>query len=202
MPDPTFFLTDSADAPLVMGATYEVVQRRTHLGFQGKLCWTSPSEVGGDVLVDLTNGSETVRVYARQVLRIPDAEKATTEVYVVLSFTPDGRIDLEVLDAPPQWDTESQGQSVLVANINGGDSAPYKKRPAEPLTSDLTAENGKWLTASELRAHLAQFPDDTPVTATDNSAGWMNLIGATDPNETDEPSIVLITRDDFDTRQW
>jgi hypothetical protein len=69
--------------------------------------------------------------------------------------------------------------------------------------SDLDAANGRWLTAGELRAHLECFPDDMPVTVADpRGSDWFNVIGATDPYESGEQSIVLTTRDDFDTRQF
>lgn len=47
------------------------------------------------------------------------------EVYVVLSFTANGSVELEVLSGPPQWDTADSGQAVFVANVNGGDSVPF-----------------------------------------------------------------------------
>jgi hypothetical protein len=43
---------------------------------------------------------------------------ASSVVYVVTS--PNG--DLEVLDAEPRWDWEALGQTVYIANVNGGDS--------------------------------------------------------------------------------
>lgn len=67
----------------------------------------------------------------------------------------------------------------------------------------IEAKNNRWLTASELIAHLAQYPADMPVTATTaDGEWWQNIIGASDPNETGESSIILTTRNDFDTRQW
>jgi hypothetical protein len=69
--------------------------------------------------------------------------------------------------------------------------------------ADLGAKNERWLTAGELIAHLAQYPADMAVTVSTPDGGWwLNVIGASDPTETDESSVILITRDDFDTRQW
>lgn len=63
--------------------------------------------------------------------------------------------------------------------------------------------NGRWMTAGELRAHLEAFPDDTPVSVEDAQGGnWLNISGATDPYESGEESIILLTRNDFDPRQW
>jgi hypothetical protein len=63
--------------------------------------------------------------------------------------------------------------------------------------------NGRWVTAGELRHHLEAFPSDTPVTVQDPEGGnWFNIVGATDPYDSGEESIILITRADFDTRQW
>jgi hypothetical protein len=69
---------------------------------------------------------------------------------------------------------------------------------------DLEAQNGRWLTARELRNYLLFFPADTPITAfaNDDGSDWLNIDGATDPRETDEPSIILWTRNNFDTRQF
>jgi hypothetical protein len=67
----------------------------------------------------------------------------------------------------------------------------------------LYAANKRWITAGELRDYLALFPADMPVTVgIDYGADWLNLIGATDPRESGDDSIILMTRNDFDTRQW
>ena len=47
------------------------------------------------------------------------------DVWVVVS--PNG--DLEVLDAPPRWDTAALGQRVYLAAINGGDSLEWIEAP-------------------------------------------------------------------------
>lgn len=57
------------------------------------------------------------------------------------------------------------------------------------------------LTAGELRAALPA-DDMFPVTVGTPDGGWLNVDGVTDPAETDEPSAIIMTRDDFDTRQW
>lgn len=70
----------------------------------------------------------------------------------------------------------------------------------------LTATNGRWLTVGELIAYFNQFPADTPVTAYTRDAVpadmWVNVVSASNPNDTGEDSIILDTRNDFDTRQW
>jgi hypothetical protein len=32
---------------------------------------------------------------------------------------------VEVMDSPPLWDWKADGQLVLIANVNGGDSRPW-----------------------------------------------------------------------------
>lgn len=68
---------------------------------------------------------------------------------------------------------------------------------------EYIANNGLWLTAGEVIEHLSKFPADFPVTAlTPDGGGWYNLPGINDPRETDEPSIMFYTSDNFDTRQF
>jgi hypothetical protein len=81
------------------------------------------------------------------------------------------------------------------------ESSPASTAPSGD-TDDFEAENGRWVTAGELIAHLSRYPADMPITASKPDGDWFNIIGATDPNETGEESVILITRDDFDTRQW
>lgn len=71
------------------------------------------------------------------------------------------------------------------------------------MTDGIEARNDRWLTVGELRRHLARFPDDTPITAT-NAGGvdYLNVVCASNPYESGEPSLVLDTRDDFDVRQF
>lgn len=70
----------------------------------------------------------------------------------------------------------------------------------------LTAANGQWLTVGELVAYFENFPADMPVTAYTVEAVeadmWLNVVSASNPNDTGEDSIILDTRNDFDTRQW
>lgn len=58
----------------------------------------------------------------------PKADEGT--VYVVTTPIHRGRLDVEVLDAMPQWDWQDLGQEVRAANVNGGDSA-LVEMPAE-----------------------------------------------------------------------
>ena len=46
------------------------------------------------------------------------------EVYVIVTTLAGQVRDLEVLNSPPRWQAEP-GQTCRVANVNGGDSAPY-----------------------------------------------------------------------------
>lgn len=73
--------------------------------------------------------------------------------------------------------------------VDRNDDGPYK---------------GTTLTAGQLIAYLSQFPADMPVTAGAGCVGvsWLNIEGASNPYEYDEPSIVLELADDFDARQW
>lgn len=67
----------------------------------------------------------------------------------------------------------------------------------------LEAANGKYLTVGELRRFLAGFPEDLPVTVAKPEAGdWFNVVGASNPYDTGEPSLVLQTRDDFHLGQF
>lgn len=62
---------------------------------------------------------------------------------------------------------------------------------------------GLTATAGELVEWLSKMPKDMPVTvATPDGSWWLNIDLATDPRETDESSVILGTRDDFDTRQF
>jgi hypothetical protein len=112
--------------------------------------------------------------------------------------------------------TEQVAASVEAAKRDGGSGIIRVDRTTGLVSSDgrrvytepapvgyLEAANSRWMTAGELRAHLARFPADTPISVGAPGGGdWYNLIGATDPYESGENSIILRTRADFDTRQW
>lgn len=92
--------------------------------FRSKVAAMSPKEKS-----DLT-------IAARVLDSILDPKADDGTVYVVseLGFDFDKDLpvvkDLEILDTCPQWDWESLGQVVRVANVNGGDSSPVEM-PAE-----------------------------------------------------------------------
>jgi hypothetical protein len=74
---------------------------------------------------------------------------------------------------------------------------PFAAGPTEATAAGVT------MTAGELIRHLSHFTPDTPVTvALPDGSWWLNVEGASDPNETGEQSVILHTRDDFDTRQF
>jgi hypothetical protein len=55
--------------------------------------------------------------------KLNETPKPRGPVYVVIEQAASGAIThLEVLDTAPRWDLEP-GQSIYVANVNGGDSA-------------------------------------------------------------------------------
>lgn len=86
-----------------------------------------------------------------------------------------------------------------------GSPSPSGRRvyTSRSCTDELHALNERWLTVGELRGFLEQFTGDVPITvAVETGCGWLNVIGATNPYATEESSIILMTRDDFDTRQW
>ena len=60
------------------------------------------------------------------------------------------------------------------------------------------------VTCGQLIAYLRQFPADMPVTLGAGCVGaeWLNVEGASNPYENDEPSVIIFGSDDFDTRQW
>jgi hypothetical protein len=59
------------------------------------------------------------------------------------------------------------------------------------------------LTAGEIIAALSKLPSDMPVTVgLDGGAGWLNIEAITNPFASDEPSAIIMTADDFDTRQF
>jgi hypothetical protein len=59
----------------------------------------------------------------------------------------------------------------------------------------------KTITVGEMRRMIADFPDDFPLTVlTPFGDWWFNVGGVTKGDG--EHSIILATRDDFDTRQW
>lgn len=60
---------------------------------------------------------------------------------------------------------------------------------------------GPTATAGALIEYLSTLPKDRPITvSTPDADGWLNIDGV--HNDPDEQSAILITRDDFDTRQW
>jgi hypothetical protein len=62
-------------------------------------------------------------------------------------------------------------------------------------------ETQKTITVGEMRRMIADFPDDFPLTVlTPFGDWWFNVGGITKGDG--EHSIILATRDDFDTRQW
>lgn len=89
---------------------------------------------------------------------------------------------------------------------------------ARQMIGDLFAPEGwscgavgrPWLTLGELRARTAHLPEETPITAHTPDGGWWYNVELDDssipkthpPEGDDQPSIILGTRDDFDTRQW
>lgn len=75
-------------------------------------------------------------------------------------------------------------------------------RRLRPVDTRLTVGMAPTLTIGELEAGWAHLPKDTYVTVGTPDGGWLNVDGMTDPTETDEPSLIVMTRDDFDTRQW
>lgn len=59
------------------------------------------------------------------------------------------------------------------------------------------------MTIRELLAAVDGLDLDTPITVrTPDGDWWLNVISVSDPRQTEEPSVILATRDDFDTRQW
>lgn len=70
------------------------------------------------------------------------------------------------------------------------------------------AARGRWLTLGELRRRTEHLPDDTPITIATPDGGWwlnaeMDDLEIPERWPSDEASSLIIsTRDDFDTRQW
>ena len=67
--------------------------------------------------------------------------------------------------------------------------------------------SGPTLTAGQIIGWLSRFPADMPVTVgTPGGGGWLNIDGLTDPYadgvDAAEYSVIVMTADDFDPRQW
>jgi hypothetical protein len=57
------------------------------------------------------------------------------------------------------------------------------------------------ITVGEMRRMMDGFPDDFPLTVLEPDGSWWFNVGGVTKGD-GEHSIILATRDDFDTRQW
>lgn len=96
--------------------------------------------------------------------------------------------------------------SVKSTKIWAAASDNYRKGWAEGYER---ASNLRYLTLGEFRRKTAHLPDETPITAggilEQNPADWLNVAIERVPEQFpygDETSIILMLKDDFDTRQW
>lgn len=68
------------------------------------------------------------------------------------------------------------------------------------VRADVRKASGRTLTAGALAAIFAGMPSDRPVTVGDSAGWWLNISDVT--NDPEQPSAIIETTNDFDTRQW